>query len=83
MISNKYHLIPDNNNVVLTLKDMAGNLKTMTVPWIAKSLDECINPPAQADAGDKGIAKDFQAEYHQLHRKKKGKFRFKAPGDLL
>ncbi len=83
MISHKYHLVPESNNVTLTLKDKAGNLKSMTVPWIAKSLDECINPPVEEQTGDKGIAKDFQSEYHQLHRKKKGKFHFKAPGDLL
>ncbi|MES2526778.1 MAG: S41 family peptidase [Bdellovibrionota bacterium] len=81
MISHKYNFLPKNDFVTLTLKDKSGNLKTMRIPWIVKSLDTCVNPPAE-ESGEKA-AKDFQNEFNALHRKAKKKFHFKAPGDLI
>ena len=69
MISHKYNFLPKKDFVTMTLKDKFGNLKTMKVPWIVKSLDTCVNPPAEESA--EKAAKDFQNEFNALHRKTK------------
>lgn len=67
--SHRSYFLPENDAVVLVLRDKAGVEKTMTVPWIVKVNEDCLTQAPEEATGLKG-ARESLIEYRKEFRPK-------------